>query len=243
MDKRIIINADDFGLTSAVNYGILDAYLRKAISSISLMINAPRSREAIELIKKYNIDCVGIHVNVTLGKPVSHISNIPSLIEENGNFHKSQWWFENKANEQELIQEFDAQIKLFEELVGHKPQHINYHHRYDFYQNYPILAKHLYRTYQLPMRLEKDDQEYVYEYAYNSTYFLTKGKLEDELHYPLIEMPCHVGYVDKELMEISSLNLERMNDYDLVCSSEFQAQYQQAGYKLIGFDQVKRKRI
>ena len=241
MDKRIIINADDFGLTSAVNYGILDAYLNKAISSISLMINAPKTKEAIELIKKYDIDCVGIHVNVTLGKPVSPIKNIPSLIEENGQFHKSQWWFENKANEQELIQEFDAQIQLFEELVGRKPQHINYHHRYDFYENYPLLAKHLFQTYQLPMRLEKDYDDYLYEYAYNSTYFLTKENLQKELQASLIEMPCHVGYVDQDLMNMSSLNLERMNDYALVCSKEFQNEYQEAGYRLIGFDDVRRK--
>ena len=43
MSKRLILNADDFGLTSGVNYGILHAYLNQSISSISLMINTPQT--------------------------------------------------------------------------------------------------------------------------------------------------------------------------------------------------------
>lgn len=48
----------------------------------------------------------------------------------------------------------------FEKLTGVKPQHINYHHHYDFYKNYPYLATHLFQTYHLPMRLEREEYEY-----------------------------------------------------------------------------------
>lgn len=242
MSKRIIINADDFGLTSGINYGIIDAYLHHSISSISMMVNTPQTLQAVKLMKKYQLDCVGIHVNVTLGNPVSNPQNVPSLVDENGNFHQSQWWFENDVNEDELIKEFDNQIQLFKDLTGQVPNHINYHHRYDFYQHYPKLAQHLFSTYQLPMRLERDEEGYPYEYAINQSYFLApQDSLKDYLTGDLIEMPCHVGFVDKQIMEISSLNLQRMEDHAKVNSEEFKQIYQQAGYQLVGWNQVNRK--
>ena len=242
MTKKLILNADDFGLTSGINYGILDAYLQHSISSISLMINTPKTLEAIEIMKKYKVTCVGIHINITLGKPVSSPSNIPSLLDEHGYFHKADWWFQNQVNENELILEFDNQIALFEKLTGQKPNHLNYHHRFDFYQYYPSLAKHLFEKYQLPMRLEKDYHEYPYEYAINQTYFLnTHDDIHKYLIGDIIEMPCHVGFVDQSIMEMSSLNLQRMEDHALVTSSRFKKLYHDLGYQLIGWNQLQKK--
>lgn len=240
--KRLIINADDFGLTSAVNYGILHAYLHHSISSMSLMVNVPQTLEAVEIMKKYKIDCVGIHVNLTLGKPLSSPQDVPSLVDEQGHFHKSQWWFDHRVNEDELILEFDRQIAYFQQLTGQKPNHINYHHRYDFYQNYPRLAKHLFKKYQLPMRLERDEDGYLYEYALNQSYFLNpQADIKDYLIGDLIELPCHVGFVDQQLMEISSLNIQRMQDSAIVNSKTFKELYQSLGYQLIGFQDIKKK--
>ena len=242
MSKRLILNADDFGLTSGINYGILHAYLHHSISSISLMVNAPQTLEAVEIIKRYQMNCVGIHVNITLGKPVSAPCDVPSLINEHGYFHQSDWWFQNRAQEDELIREFDNQIHLFEKLTGQKPNHINYHHRYDFYQYYPALAKHLFEKYQLPMRLERDYADYPYEYALNQSFFIdTQGKLIDYLTADFIEMPCHIGFVDQDIMQLSSLNLQRMKDSYLVNSQAFQLEYQQMGYQLVGWDMIKNK--
>lgn len=242
MSKRLILNADDFGLTQGINYGILDAYLQDSISSMSLMVNVPHTNEAVEIMKCYQIHCVGIHVNITLGKPVSAIQDIPSLVDEYGYFHKADWWYDHQVNVDELILEFDHQIELFEKLTGQRPNHINYHHRYDFYLHYPALRKHLIEKYQLPMRLERDEEGYLYEYALNQSYFLeTSKQLEDYLIADLIEMPCHVGFVDKEIMEISSLNMQRIEDYALVNSQKFKEIYQRMGYQLISFDKINRK--
>lgn len=244
MSKKIIINADDFGLTEAINYGILNAYLNHSISSISLMVNAPATSHAVDIIKRYSLKCIGVHINITLGKPVSEPHMIPSLIQSNGEFYHSQKWFSEKLNinEDELIYEFDKQVALFEELTGQKPNHINYHHRYDFYKNYPKLATHLMMKYELPMRLENDIDGYQYEYAYNSTYFVNNvDDFVKELKYSTIELPCHVGFVDKALMEISSLNIQRIEDSQLVNSEKFKNIYKSHGYKLVGWESINRK--
>ena len=119
---------------------------------------------------------------------------------------------------------------------------VNYHHRFDFYQYYPSLAKHLFEKYQLPMRLEKDYHEYPYEYAINQTYFLnTHDDIHKYLIGDIIEMPCHVGFVVQSIMEMSSLNLQRMEDHALVTSSRFKKLYHDLGYQLIGWNQLQKK--
>lgn len=92
------------------------------------------------------------------------------------------------------------------------------------------------------MRLERNEEGYLYEYALNQSYFLEISKqVEDYLTADLIEMPCHVGFVDKEIMEISRLNMQRIEDYALVNSQEFKDIYQRRGYQLISFDKIDRK--
>ena len=54
-------------------------------------------------------------------------------------------------------------------------------------------------------------------------------------------MPCHVGFVDREIMEISSMNMQRMEDSYLVNSKEFKNKYQSLGYQLVGWNDVLKK--
>ena len=242
MLKKLLIVSDDFGLTSGINYGILHAYLRHSISGADLIVNAPQTLEAVDLIQKYQMHCIGIHINITLGKPVSNVQDVPSLVNQQGLFHSSKWWLKNpQVNVVELILEFDNQIALFEKLIGKKPVHISYHHRYDFYKHYPSLAKHLFKKYSIPMRLERDEKGYPYEYAYNSSYFINQSILQEELLCDVVELPCHVGFVDKDIMKISSLNLQRMEDSYTVNSQEFKTEYQNLGYHLVGWEKIMKK--
>ena len=92
------------------------------------------------------------------------------------------------------------------------------------------------------MRLEKDYKDYPYEYAMNQTYFLnTQDDIHKYLIGNIIEMPCHVGFVDNEIMKISSLNIQRMDDHAIVTSQKFQKIYHNLGYELVNWKQVKRK--
>lgn len=243
MNKQIIINSDDFGLTRGVNYGILDAFLNNSISATSLMVNTPATKHAVALMNKYNLP-VGIHVNITLGKPVSNPQDIPSLLNEDGCFHGNNYYLEgNRVNQDELINEFDQQIQLFIKLTGKEPDHINYHHIYDFYNEYPKLFEFLINKYHKPMRLEAVVNNYPYQYVKKEDLFMNfeNKPLQDYLVANIIEVPCHIGYVDHELMEISSLNMQRVEDSYLANSKEFKELYTKLGYKLTGWKEVKIK--
>ena len=52
MKQKLIVNADDFGLTPGVNYGIIEAFKYGILTSTTLMINQPFVEHAIDLKKK-----------------------------------------------------------------------------------------------------------------------------------------------------------------------------------------------
>jgi predicted glycoside hydrolase/deacetylase ChbG (UPF0249 family) len=65
--KKIIINADDFGIYHDVNLAIVELFKRKALSSTTIMVTLGKSSaEAIELAKANKL-AVGLHFNLTLG--------------------------------------------------------------------------------------------------------------------------------------------------------------------------------
>ncbi|MGL5625872.1 ChbG/HpnK family deacetylase, partial [Cetobacterium sp.] len=85
MKKKLIVNADDFGLSPGVNKGIIETYLNGILSSTTLMVNQPYAEHAIELYKNYDGLGLGIHLTFDKGKALYGIS---SLTDSDGNFKK-----------------------------------------------------------------------------------------------------------------------------------------------------------
>lgn len=50
---KLIINADDFGFTRAINYGIIDAHNLGVLTSTTLMVTMPAFEHAVDLSKKH----------------------------------------------------------------------------------------------------------------------------------------------------------------------------------------------
>ncbi|HBC00555.1 MAG TPA: hypothetical protein DC032_08215 [Pseudomonas sp.] len=72
MPSRVIINADDFGLSSSNNHVIVAAFNQGIISSATLMANTPGFDEACQLIHAERLHRrVGLHLNLTHGRPLS----------------------------------------------------------------------------------------------------------------------------------------------------------------------------
>ena len=71
---RLVVNADDFGLSAGVNRGILEAYAAGVVSSVSVLVNAPGWTDAVQRLRDLGPPPglgVGLHVNLTMGRPVS----------------------------------------------------------------------------------------------------------------------------------------------------------------------------
>lgn len=87
--RRLIINADDFGLTRQVNQGIRDAHCDGMVTSTSLMANGQAFVHAIALASRAPGLSVGVHLSLTQGSPVSPPSAIPTLVDAQGRFCRS----------------------------------------------------------------------------------------------------------------------------------------------------------
>jgi hopanoid biosynthesis associated protein HpnK len=78
---RLIVNADDFGLTSGVNRAIAEGHKNGIVSSSTLMANGPKFAEAVETAKNNPQLAVGCHVTLVDGSPVMPAAQVPSLLK------------------------------------------------------------------------------------------------------------------------------------------------------------------
>ena len=85
--KALIVNADDFGLTRGVNDAIIEAFERGNVTSATLMVNTAAFAHAVEqAIARPGLG-VGLHFNLTLGRPVAEVHRVATLVDANGNFY------------------------------------------------------------------------------------------------------------------------------------------------------------
>jgi hopanoid biosynthesis associated protein HpnK len=88
--SRLIVNADDFGLTSGVNRAILELHGTGVLTSASLMARAAASTEAIAMARATPSLGVGCHVVLVDGDPVLPPHEIPTLVDHStGRFHST----------------------------------------------------------------------------------------------------------------------------------------------------------
>lgn len=126
--RKLIINADDFGMCNSINIGILECFLRRKISQVSIMPTAPYFSEAIQLVKDYKIPC-GIHLtlasewDLVKWKP---ITDAKTIVDEDGFFLPHVNLLKNKANNSEIKRELENQIvKVMD--YGIVPTHLDSH--------------------------------------------------------------------------------------------------------------------
>ena len=84
--KRLIVNADDFGLTNGVNRAIIEGHTRGAVTSATLMANMPAFDAAVGLAKDHPSLGVGLHFNIVTGQPLSECWSL--IDDRTGDFHQ-----------------------------------------------------------------------------------------------------------------------------------------------------------
>ena len=134
--RRLIINADDFGLTAGVNRAIADAHQRGIVTSATLMANSQAFDEAVAIARSAtsNNFSVGCHVVLLDGEPLLPATQVPSLLEpKNGAscFRESLNGFavasfRHQLNPEEIEAETAAQITRLQ-ASGIQPSHLDTH--------------------------------------------------------------------------------------------------------------------
>jgi hypothetical protein len=128
--RKIIVNADDFGMNAETNRAIVEAFENNVISSATLMANMPGFDEACELAHRHRLlGKIGLHLNLTSGYPLSSpIRRCPRFCENVGLFRARQTRFRLSKEERLAVEtEIASQIKACLDR-GLCPTHLDSHH-------------------------------------------------------------------------------------------------------------------
>lgn len=133
--SNLIINADDFGISKAVNYAIMAAMDSNICTDTTLLANFDESENAANLAISMNrTDRVGIHLNLTEGLPLSlKIRNEPRFCNHDGYFHNKKLKriaLLSKSEKVAVQEELTSQIRLCRKFgipISHADSHNHIH--------------------------------------------------------------------------------------------------------------------
>src|SRR5262249_49687300 len=144
--RRLIVNADDFGLTSGVNRGIVEAHSRGVVTSATLMACGRKFEEAATLASQLPQFSVGCHVVLVDGVPTLKRNDVPCLVANGGEYlRQSLVRFAASAttgrlDPGQLEAEITAQIRKLQ-ASGIRVSHLDSHkHTHMF----PAVSSHCY---------------------------------------------------------------------------------------------------
>ncbi|MFN6945107.1 MAG: carbohydrate deacetylase [Cytophagaceae bacterium] len=145
--SKVIINADDFGITKGVNKAIYELFGVGILTSTSVMSNMPDYKDIVNLKDRIGI---GVHFNLTVGTPITEPYKIPTLVDERGNFFDLSRLLRKtklgKVSRQEIEIELDAQIKRLIDIEI-QPDHVDSHESLLKYPFFSGIIKRLAKKY------------------------------------------------------------------------------------------------
>ena len=135
-DIRLVVNADDFGMSPGISRGILRAHREGIVTSTSVLGNCTLLDEERALLSEAPDLGVGVHLALVEGGPVADPASVPSLLTTGGQFHAraSEFiaaWTKRQIDPADVEREFDAQIARARD-AGIKIDHLDTHHHLGF---------------------------------------------------------------------------------------------------------------
>ena len=135
MRRRLIVSADDFGLSPGVNAGIVRAHHDGILTNASLMVNGAAFDEAVELAHATPTLSVGLHLVLVQGHATTPASAIPRLVDAAGMFRTNPVtvgfrYFFTPGIHVQLEREICAQLEKYLRTglpLSHVDGHLNIH--------------------------------------------------------------------------------------------------------------------
>ena len=128
--NKVIINADDFGMNSRCTGAIAEAFSKGLVTDTTIMATGEYFDEALELARSRGFfDKIGIHLNLTEGKPLTEGIKKLERFVTNGRFNKrcDSSTPLSKAEQEAIYAELSAQVEKLEK-AGVKITHADSHH-------------------------------------------------------------------------------------------------------------------
>ena len=264
--KRLIINSDDYGRTPDISRGIREAHLRGVVTSTTCMMNIPTTADDVAIALKETPDLgMGVHLVLTMGRPISAPETVPSIVDESGNFFKYTPFLEHRStlNIQEVKKEWRAQIDAYIKASGRNPTHLDSHHHSSYFS--PALFRamlELADEYRCPIRYPllpgNDDSLEFAETTKQASELLNdfnprrpdvffvdfydETATKEELAAILNNVPegtselmCHPGHVDEAFAQESIYNFQRERELGILTDPSIKEMIHSNGIELITF--------
>lgn len=213
--QKIIFNADDLGWSKGVNEGIVYCYHNGVVNSASLMTTTSYFEDAVQLIEEHKLYNIGIHINLTEGRPL--IKNHQTLVDAGGNFFRNLSDGRN-VDMKEVYLEIEAQYQKAVN-AGIAINHIDSHHHIHMSESLRRIFTKFSKTHKLPIRKIHNNYRNPFKsllfyrdtfgtdyYTSNFTDFFYGDNADENKLLSLldkyrgqdIEIMCHPGYTDDE---------------------------------------------
>jgi len=260
--RLLIVNADDFGMSHAINAAVIQTVISGIATSTSLMAPCPWAAHAMQLLRDLSRIPFGVHLTLIAEHqayrwgPISPSDHVPTLVGTAGHFHL--------INERDLMlagasifeveAEFRAQI---EKILGAglNPTHLDWHclpsgGRPDIFETTLSLA----HEYGLAVRIHDADRadhclannlpvnEHRLLDSYRLPVDLKPARYADlirELPVGLSEWAVHasLGDAEAQAMEPASWQVRR-TDYEVLIAAETRAVIESEGVILLSYREI-----
>lgn len=239
---KLIINADDFGLSKSISDGIILGIKEGYITSTSIMANMEYTEYAVKKAILYGIDCIGLHINLTVGKPIINNSN---LVDNEGVFYYNKEQIKNsKLTYQDAYNEILAQIDMISKYSNGKLKldHLDTHHHLMDNPNIRQAIIDISKKFNLPIRkdnvLEIKCPDVLYKdftinnVSVDSIRNMIETYKEENV---VVELMTHPGLIDEYTKSVTSY-LNRESELNILKESKKIGLFQEV--ELINFQQI-----
>jgi predicted glycoside hydrolase/deacetylase ChbG (UPF0249 family) len=245
--RRLIVNADDFGLTGGVSRGILRAHREGVVTSTTVLANLPAQPDLDATAAESAGLGLGLHFNLTWGHPVSPAATVSSLVDGEGRFGRDLTVLQ-RASPDEVRRECEAQIEAFVRRFGRGPTHLDSHHHVHRAPGVMDAVVDVVLGARLPLRSQDagfrdglrrhgiaTTDSFVGD-AQAEPYWTTERLLDQLATLPLglTELMCHPGVFDEDLA-YSRYGRQREVELAALCDLEARATVERLGIRLCHF--------
>lgn len=225
--KVLIVNADDFGRTAAINRGVLQAYDHGIVTSASLMVRGACAVEAVAEARQRPALGLGLHLD--LGE----------WLYRDGAWE--QLYAVTKLDDKDAIEaELERQVARFFELVDRAPTHLDSHQHIHLQEPVRAVATALAARLAVPLRRSSGGVAYCGDFygqdGHGQAYpgAITPGaliRIIRGLSDGVTELICHPGIGERR----SSYGIERDAETATLCAPEVRRAAVDAGIQLRSF--------
>jgi predicted glycoside hydrolase/deacetylase ChbG (UPF0249 family) len=230
-ERRLIVNADDFGLSAGINRGIIESHERGILTSASLMVRWAAAEEAAAYARAHSSLGVGLHVDLGEWEPT-----------------EAGWAARYEVvpgdDPRAIAGEVAKQLVAFRHLVGRDPTHIDSHQHVHLAGPAREVLMEVAKALAIPLRACDDRVRYCGDFYGQARrgYPYPEGisieqlvRIIEGLREGVTEVACHPGYAD----DVETFyRTERAAEIASLCDPRARAAVVAAGVTLCSFADV-----